>query len=436
MHDFNYTAHKSDEIDRTIENHMAIVVNEILKSMHSVDSILLSGGFGRGEGSVYKFGTTYVPMNDYDLFVFSDSIPSKSIYRSMVNRISNKIGVETQDSFFDVDIQIIKTSNIKKLNPDLSTYGLKYKSKKIWGKDLRALISIEKNDVPFNSVALNVLFLSTLGLIQNFDYEYMNKYSVKCAARFNYECYKVYIAISTSLFMLKKVLELRHLKRSEILLKTYGDWFPELAQVIPDLAERVFHYTNLKLMSLDFNEEKDSVLLWFRARRDLMIVMQYIISKLINKEFYSLIDMTKLVSENLRSISFFYFEPYICYMLRKKSLPASSSSIRTTMVAVSLILNLMYARDWRMYQEKTLVRAFFSTIPPIIRTYATSALLLNAIDTEGKVDMQAVGQASKILRIIYPHQYHNIPPVCAWTGLKNLCLLSYSIPSRIQKTAF
>jgi len=65
-----YTASK--EADRKIEGDMKIICEEIRKSVPSTKSIILTGGFSRGEGPVKKIKGIFYPYNEYDIQVISD----------------------------------------------------------------------------------------------------------------------------------------------------------------------------------------------------------------------------------------------------------------------------------------------------------------------------------------------------------------------------
>ena len=69
---------RSGRIDREIEKQVNIVTDEIKKSTPDAISILLVGGYGRGEGAFLVRGGKPMPVNDLDMYVITDKRYSDS----------------------------------------------------------------------------------------------------------------------------------------------------------------------------------------------------------------------------------------------------------------------------------------------------------------------------------------------------------------------
>ncbi len=52
-----------------VENHVATILSRIRAGLRARDTVVLTGGFGRGEGTMACEGGRYRPMNDYDVIV-------------------------------------------------------------------------------------------------------------------------------------------------------------------------------------------------------------------------------------------------------------------------------------------------------------------------------------------------------------------------------
>ena len=64
----HYTIEKYSEIDAKIEKDQVLINSKVLGLLGDhVHSILLCGGFGRGEGSVYVKNGLVQVVNDYDI---------------------------------------------------------------------------------------------------------------------------------------------------------------------------------------------------------------------------------------------------------------------------------------------------------------------------------------------------------------------------------
>lgn len=66
-----YTINVNDDVDKKINSHMSLIVNHILESADDVSTVVLTGGFGRGEGSVLFDKAKCQPLNDYDITVIA-----------------------------------------------------------------------------------------------------------------------------------------------------------------------------------------------------------------------------------------------------------------------------------------------------------------------------------------------------------------------------
>ena len=63
-----YTHNK--EYNEKVENDLRIIKEILIKETNPI-SIILFGGFGKGEGSVQKIKNKVVPLNDYDIYLIT-----------------------------------------------------------------------------------------------------------------------------------------------------------------------------------------------------------------------------------------------------------------------------------------------------------------------------------------------------------------------------
>jgi hypothetical protein len=117
------------EITAAVQSHLELIVEEIRRTTPDAEAVILTGGFGRGEGSVICSDGSPRPLNDYDLLVACDErhrLTLKSLGRSL----ATKIGIDY------VDIGPLNPGYFNKVSPTLFTYDLKYGSQTIWGNEL------------------------------------------------------------------------------------------------------------------------------------------------------------------------------------------------------------------------------------------------------------------------------------------------------------
>lgn len=78
-----YTTIDDPEVDRIVEEDLNLIVASLREALEPhVQSILLSGGFGRGEGAVVRERGRYRPINDYDIVIVrKGTIPVAALER-------------------------------------------------------------------------------------------------------------------------------------------------------------------------------------------------------------------------------------------------------------------------------------------------------------------------------------------------------------------
>lgn len=127
-----YTILDDEKIDSVIEKDLQLIISRILNTV-TVHSIILGGGFGRGEGSVLIDQGKIQIVNDYDLFlIISDD--EKADFRSIGRNIAGELNIRL------LDLIPIKYSSLTTLPPTQFNYDLKYGGRDIWGENFIDLI--------------------------------------------------------------------------------------------------------------------------------------------------------------------------------------------------------------------------------------------------------------------------------------------------------
>ncbi|PCI28661.1 hypothetical protein COB52_03375 [Candidatus Kaiserbacteria bacterium] len=123
-------------IDEKVERDLEVIRSSILDIYgDSISSIILCGGFGRGEGSIIEG----VPFNDYDIVLISKKrIPKKEL-KSLGTELAKRIGIRF------VDLGVV--TDVSKLQLSVFSFDLK-NSKVIYGKDvLEKLPTFNSEDI-------------------------------------------------------------------------------------------------------------------------------------------------------------------------------------------------------------------------------------------------------------------------------------------------
>jgi len=119
----------------TISSQIDFIVNKLVKSISGVDAIILYGGYGRDEGSIYYIDKTALPYNDFDLVVVTDSRVSSSEIFNLSEEIARNVNVKW------IDLSCKSGKSLVLLKYSIFNYDLKYGSRVIYGdKDILSLI--------------------------------------------------------------------------------------------------------------------------------------------------------------------------------------------------------------------------------------------------------------------------------------------------------
>ena len=96
-----FTSYENTSIDTQIESKLQIITKTILENVSSVRSILLTGGFGKGEGSIKKINNgKIICLRDFDLVVIVDKIPKEITIRKLYNQIYQSLNLPNPEFTF------------------------------------------------------------------------------------------------------------------------------------------------------------------------------------------------------------------------------------------------------------------------------------------------------------------------------------------------
>lgn len=92
-----FTAHPDPAADLFIHRQLEQVVSAVYEAIDAVESIVLTGSFGRGEGGVYQDAQgAYHPVNDYDLLVVSPQNQAEPL-RKLGRDLAGRLGLDYVD---------------------------------------------------------------------------------------------------------------------------------------------------------------------------------------------------------------------------------------------------------------------------------------------------------------------------------------------------
>ncbi len=85
-------------------NKIADITTGIIKSnINDLISIIISGGFGKGEGSAVVKQGKVIPINDFDVYIVTENEHSEEEINNIAQKAAKKIGKAGISSFVDFD---------------------------------------------------------------------------------------------------------------------------------------------------------------------------------------------------------------------------------------------------------------------------------------------------------------------------------------------
>jgi len=284
----------SKKADKKVEQDLEIVSKIIIKNLNPV-SIILFGGFGKGEGSFEIKDKEVIPLNDYDLYVITnkrldddylDRVAlkcSEAIHRGGLDFVEFPDQKYDKDRFFHVDLRCIPYKKLSKLLPTQRTYELKH-SRVIYGENV--LHKVPDVKIPVSD-AIRLLFnkIDHLLLSQN----NTNRIKLTYAS-------KAFLDSCAALLIFTNQFNSSYRKRAKIFQETD---FPK------EFKTYVTWATKFKLKP-DFNQNAD--LYWEKAREWVGYSLKYILKRHLHLKDDSWPTIANAIYHKL---PYTYFTPYL-----------------------------------------------------------------------------------------------------------------------------
>ncbi len=380
------------KVEESLRSQLALVVRETVKVFGSECTIILAGGFGRGEGSI-RFGNGHipVPLHDFDLYVVTDrKVDSRThalMEESILTELSRLTGSDLTLENFVLGVEVVPSKGLSRLPPDLSTYEMKAASTVLHGPDVRSKIPVRDRDIALGSGAIT-LFHRATALLKNVEPEYLSyqAYPLDRALEAVYECCKVYTEICTAFSLLGGFYEPSYRRRAELFKENFR-LFPSIRRQLPDLAETISFHTQMKLLS-DFSPiiHKPAET-WVEARHALDVCLRAFLSRFLRIE--SVQPWSELCRETHRGMKRFFFQDYLSFYLKRLGIRGSPGVYAANV--------LFQAYDFQSFKRKARrlgrqpASQAFSLTSPIIDIYVSSSLVLFSLLDDGNIDRNLLG---------------------------------------------
>lgn len=410
--------------DICIQKYLDVTVSDIINAVPDVISIILMGGYGRGEGAVLKVGKTYMPVNDFDIYIITKKLLPDKFLEDLATDISKKFGwggkahaeaFETArydfKKFLHIDIRCLEEGKLKYLPPTVRYFEMKYASRVLYGKNVLANFpEIKEDDIPI-SEGLRLIMNRYMLMLISFKPDFIkNKKAMDEDEKkiLFYYLGKAYFTACENLLVLAGKFKATYLDRANELKRIYKKEFPELADKHPELVDKVFFYLKYK-EKLGLPKE-DPIKAWFEARDMLGDIFKMALSKLISKniQHYNWLEIYNVMS---RSLEMPYFRPYARFFLRKYHM--DNFAFRYILSKTAMIF-FSYKYSLRMNESyKTSRLKYLSLHDPGVKILAMTFLVMFSIDENGNIDKEMLGVLSNELKGVYIAKY-----LADWESIK------------------
>jgi len=397
-----YVQFQEASINEQIESQLNQISKIILKNIPNVRSIIITGGFGKGEGSVRVASDGHVKcLRDFDIVCVLDHKPKSRAVDKLEDEIYESLGLENPKSSvyeraqsFVVDLRFLNKNEL--IYPDIYFYDLKAGSQILWGEDVRGLVPWTKKDVPLSS-GLRLLFEKVTGLLGHFSIDFVHG---KIPTQVEKEllvsqCRKTFIELGTALCILARKYEPKFAQQAVVLRDHYRIEFPKLAEVLPELPDKVAQYTNLRLNPNLTDVEEDPIELFFSAQSYLKETIRFYIRSCTGK---SLTDWTTL-PELMRTVARTYYIPFLGPIMRRRFGLSSKSALILAGFLYQGLVNIEYSYVVALNKEGTPIRPLLSwNMSPSLKYFTSGTLLLFSLNRNATVDAGMLEIAEKELR--------------------------------------
>lgn len=401
-----------------------------MKNTPNIKSIIITGGFGKGEGSIKltKDGKVRC-LRDFDIVCIVDRKPNSKAIDELCDKIYKSLDLINPEFLlfrgksFTIDLKFFRIQDL--IYPDIYFYDLKVASQILWGEDVRRLIPWTKNDIPLSS-GLRLLFEKVCGLLGHFSTAYVQRKTPNYQEKESLvsECHKTFIEIGTALCILAGKYEPKYAQRAKVLENSYSTQFPELARVLPELPKKVTEYTDVKLNTRASMENyEDPIELWFSARSYLREVLSFYLKRYTGKSLSNWKNLPNL----MRTVARVYYNPFLDPLLRARLQFSSRFALAVASLLYQGLTNLEYVYVVALKQRRIHLRPLLSwRISPSLKYFSAGVMLLFSLNRDATIKKSLLKSAADELRNCVPVKISSFD-ASGWEEVRYHFLQAYSL---------
>lgn len=264
----------SASLKRKADKKIALITDEIVRRFN-LESIILSGSFGRDEGAVLVESGRLVFLSDCEIIL----VANKYIAQSTLNKLSSEFAKETGISVGLWWNSPIKFASPLVTRPTIANYDLKYGSKILYGKDyLRKMPDFRPEDIPLWE-GLRLLFNRMVESMNQFSIKYLHRPPLEEKKRkLLYSVSKLILACQDALLLSLKKYDSSYKVRNEMFKELFSRHFKKLG-ILHDYQLLATKATNYKLYPANDPYSRHYKTLWFDTIKLCDATFRYIVEK-------------------------------------------------------------------------------------------------------------------------------------------------------------
>ena len=262
----HYTIQQSAIINNKINQDLMQIATILVQYFPDVESLVLVGGFGRGEGSVLFEQGVPKPINDYDIVLIANSDLDNILLKQLNKTIPRKIGIRL------IDLIPIKRTDLAKLPYTQFNYDLKYGGYVFYGTSqiLAEIPEMDPSKMPLIEGKI-LLFNRLVCLLESFSEEFLHRQMTEEEKFFLVnQCVKANLAYCDSLLMLKGKYHHSYQERE----KRFNQFYKNMSEV----GELIHQSTAFKLTPR--KPVESGVEFWFKTKRNFMNLFFFFLNRL------------------------------------------------------------------------------------------------------------------------------------------------------------
>lgn len=145
-----YTLSGNEQVEIRIRDHLSVITKCVISKVSKDDirSLVLLGGYGKGEGGVYLDESGYKPHNNFDLMLITRGL-NKNRREQLNNEISASLSVIASNIEVGIDVSVLDQHQLQNMPTRVLWYDMQQGHKTLYGdqtfiKSIRHL----KSDIP------------------------------------------------------------------------------------------------------------------------------------------------------------------------------------------------------------------------------------------------------------------------------------------------